>query len=183
MQLSSLDERPQVIKILLIEDDEDDYIITQDLLSEVKGIQFDLEWIKTYEGALEAIKRQAHDVILLDYRLGTHTGLEILQAATAFSCQVPIILLTGQGGHEIDVAASEAGAADYLVKTEVSSQLLERTIRYTLKKYRKANELQQAVEKLKSKPTTTAEELRPLEEAIQSLKGLVPQTSRKKLWF
>lgn len=184
MQLNSLDETRQTVKVLLIEDDEDDYLITRDLLSEIKNFQISLEWIKTYENAIKAIEQQAHDVILVDYRLGAHTGLEILQTAITLSCPLPIILLTGQGGYEIDVAASEMGAADYLVKDEISSKLLERAIRYALKNYQRANELQQALENFKSKQTTTAEELKPLEEVIQSLRGLDPQALKmKKFWF
>jgi len=50
-----------------------------------------------------------HDACLVDYRLGAHDGIELLRSAIERGCQSPIILLTGQGEHEIDLAAMESG--------------------------------------------------------------------------
>ncbi|MEJ7872994.1 MAG: hypothetical protein WKF67_12115, partial [Rubrobacteraceae bacterium] len=57
-----------LLKVLLVEDDEDDYVIIRDLLSEMG--RFELEWVTDYDHALEAIEREEHDVYLLDYLLG-----------------------------------------------------------------------------------------------------------------
>ncbi|HEY9750603.1 MAG TPA: PAS domain S-box protein, partial [Allocoleopsis sp.] len=124
------------IQVLLVEDDEDDYILTRSLLSEIEGGDFSLEWVQTYEAALTVMGQHRHDVYLIDYRLGLHNGLELLQAAIAQGCKAPIILLTGQGDHEIDVAAMRAGAADYLVKGRMDASLLERAIRYAIERKR-----------------------------------------------
>ncbi|HEY9748087.1 MAG TPA: response regulator, partial [Allocoleopsis sp.] len=86
----------QPVRVLLVDDDEDDYILTRDLLSESQGIRFELEWVSTWDLALELMAQKEHAVYLLDYRLGTHNGLELLQQAVANGCRVPIILLTGQ---------------------------------------------------------------------------------------
>ncbi len=115
-----------------MDDDEDDYIITRDLLSEIKGKRFELEWVVTYEAALEAIGGHQHDVYLIDYRLGEHDGLELLRRALRNGCQAPLILLTGQGDHEIDLEAMKAGAADYLIKGQLEASILERSIRYAI---------------------------------------------------
>ena len=66
-----------LLRLLLVEDDEDDYVIIRDLLSEME--RFELEWVTDYNGALEAIEREEHDVCLLDYRLGERSGLELLR--------------------------------------------------------------------------------------------------------
>nr|WP_290220982.1 EAL domain-containing protein [Trichocoleus desertorum] len=124
------------IKVLLVEDDEDDYILTQSLLSEIEGGTFSLEWVNCYEAALSIMGQHQHDVYLIDYRLGLYNGLELLQAAIAQGCRAPIILLTGQGDHEVDVAAMRAGAADYLVKGRMDATLLERAIRYAIERKR-----------------------------------------------
>ncbi|HEY9859025.1 MAG TPA: EAL domain-containing protein [Candidatus Obscuribacterales bacterium] len=124
------------IKVLLVEDDEDDYILTRSLLSEIEGGTFSLEWVNTYEVALSVMGQHQHDVYLIDYRLGLYNGLELLQAAIAQGCRAPIILLTGQGDHEVDVAAMRAGAADYLVKGRMDATLLERAIRYAIERKR-----------------------------------------------
>src|SRR5689334_18115447 len=80
--------------------------------------------------------RNQHDVCLLDYRLGARTGVELLRAALEQGCKSPIILLTGQGEHEIDMEAMKAGAADYLVKGRLDAGTLERSIRYAAERRR-----------------------------------------------
>jgi PAS domain S-box-containing protein len=122
------------IRVLLVDDDEDDYILTRDWFSEIEGVKFELEWMATYDMAVEAIARNQHDVYLFDYRLGERNGLELLREAVANGCQPPIILLTGQGDHEVDVEAMKAGAADYLDKSQIGAPLLERSIRYAIER-------------------------------------------------
>ena len=126
-----------LIKVLLVEDDEDDYIITRDLLSEMPQ-RFALDWVKTFDEGLAAMLRNQHEVCLVDYRLGAHNGVDLLRNAVERGCQAPLILLTGAGEHEIDVQAMQAGAADYLVKTELQANALERSIRYALQRKRAA---------------------------------------------
>ncbi len=126
------------IKVLFIEDDEDDFILTRDMLKGIHMWRFELDWIRTYEAGLQAACENRHDVCLLDYRLGVHTGLELLDAAVAGGCQLPIILLTGMGQPEVDMAAMRAGAADYLVKGRLEANELERTIRYAIERKRAA---------------------------------------------
>jgi PAS domain S-box-containing protein len=123
---------------LLVEDDEDDYILTRGLFGEMKGSRFQVEWFKSYQLGLEAMLRNQHDVCLLDYRLGAKNGIELLSDAVQRGCQAPIILLTGLGEHEVDVQAMKAGAADYLVKAHLQADALERAIRYALERKRAA---------------------------------------------
>lgn len=123
-----------LVRVLLVDDDEDDYILTRDLLSESQGIRFELEWIAACDPALEAIAHNKYDVYLLDYRLGEHNGLQLLRDAVAQGCTAPIILLTGQGDREIDIEAMKAGAADYLDKSQIRAPLLERSIRYAVER-------------------------------------------------
>jgi PAS domain S-box-containing protein len=124
------------IRVLLVDDDEDDYLITRDLVSDVGERRHQLEWINNYHDGLAAIKRGEHDICLLDYRLGERTGLELLRELQSFKCLPPVILLTGQGDQEIDVEAMKAGAADYLVKSRLTADTLERSIRYAIERKR-----------------------------------------------
>jgi FixJ family two-component response regulator len=118
--------------ILLIDDDEDDYFITKDLLDEIEGQSFQLDWLFTYEAGLAAVKRQEHQAYLVDYRLGARNGLDLLREAIGAGITSPIILLTGQGDQEVDLEAMAAGAADYLVKDQLDALLLERSLRYAI---------------------------------------------------
>jgi PAS domain S-box-containing protein len=120
------------VKVLLVDDDEDDYIITRDLILRIAG-RYHLDWVNNYNGALDAIQRREHDIYLLDYRLGERTGLELLCESQQFNARAPMILLTGQGDQEVDMQAMKAGAADYLVKGQLNADILDRAIRYAIK--------------------------------------------------
>src|SRR5205823_2343785 len=78
-------------RILLIEDDEDDYILTRLLISEIPGRKFELKWARTFDEGLEQLCRGEHDVALVDYRLGARNGVEVLKAADERGCRTPII--------------------------------------------------------------------------------------------
>ncbi|PMB21954.1 hybrid sensor histidine kinase/response regulator [Fischerella thermalis CCMEE 5205] len=130
--------KSNLIRVLLIDDDEDDYILTRDWFKEFQVASCTLEWVNNYQAGRNAIASGQYDVYLVDYRLGDGNGLELLREAIAHGCTAPIIFLTGQGDREIDIEAMKAGAADYLEKSQLAAPLLERSIRYALE--RKQNE-------------------------------------------
>ena len=121
-----------IIKVLLVEDDDDDVLITRKLLSRIEGTVYPLDSVTTYEAGMEAILKAEHDICLLDYRLGERNGLEFLRQAVEKNCKVPIILLTGAGNRQVDLEAARAGASDYMVKGQITTPVLERSIRYAI---------------------------------------------------
>jgi diguanylate cyclase (GGDEF)-like protein/PAS domain S-box-containing protein len=137
----------RAVRLLLVEDDEDDYVLTRALLADAQRTTFELEWISTFGEALTALASSTHDVCLIDYRLGEHDGLELLRHARAAGVIAPLILLTGQGGGDIDLAAMRAGAADYLIKGTIDAPLLERSIRYALEQSRTLRALRESEER------------------------------------
>jgi signal transduction histidine kinase len=138
----------QGVKVLLVEDDEDDAVLIREWLMEIERVAFEVHWAPTYQAAVEALEGEAHEVYLVDYRLGEHTGLEVVQQVRARDGQAVIIMLTGLGNRTVDEAALQAGAADYLVKTQVTADVLERSIRYALRQKRVETALQKAREEL-----------------------------------
>ena len=124
------------IKILLVDDDEDAYVLTGDLLEESGSTNYQIDWLPTYEQAVEVICRNEHDVYLLDYRLGSHNGIELLNKVHNWCPDKVAILLTGCGDHEVDLAAMKAGAADYWIKDQISGTFFERSIRYAIERKR-----------------------------------------------
>lgn len=168
------EEAATPVKILLVEDDEDDYVIIKDILAEIPTNSFDLTWVSTYDEALGLLEFQQHDICLLDFRLGVHNGIEILEEASARQIKTPIIFLTGQGEYAVDVQAMKAGAADYLIKEKLNPSLLERSVRYALERARNARALQEARNQLEEKVrqrtaelTTVNNELKKASEKIQ----------------
>src|SRR3984893_3290558 len=127
-----MEMKSETIKVLLIEDDEDDYILTRELLSEVKGGNYALDWASSYEEGLKVAGQLEHHVCLVDYRLGERNGVELIREAREARLTTPMILLTGKGNHDVDMKAIEAGATDYLVKDETHASRLDRTIRYAV---------------------------------------------------
>lgn len=164
-----MSEKP--LRILLADDDEDDYIVTRDLLSDITWRKYELEWVPSYERALERIRQAAHDVYLVDYRLGPHTGLDLLREMCAGGgCHAPIILLTGQGDKHIDLEAMNAGASDYLVKGTLDAAQLERAIRYAVERHRAAEKLLER-ERLAAIGETMAEVTHSMKNLFAALNG------------
>ena len=124
------------LQVLVIDDDEDDYILTRDLLYEIDHFEVDIRWETTFEGGLAVLELGGYDVCLLDHRLGPRDGMALLRTVNPETLQTPIIFLTGQDSRDLDVKAMQAGAADYLVKGRVDPPLLERSIRYAIQRQR-----------------------------------------------
>ncbi|MDB6037393.1 MAG: multi-sensor signal transduction histidine kinase [Verrucomicrobiales bacterium] len=140
---------PERLRVLLVDDDEDAYILTRHHLSKIQGQGLQLDWASTYESGIEAIRKNEHDVYLLDYRLGARTGLELLQEALALGCKEPIIMLTAENP-EVDAQAMKLGAADFLNKDRLDSVLLERSVRYSVKHYKTLRALRESEAQLAS---------------------------------
>ncbi len=117
--------------LLLIEDDEDDYLITVDLLREAAET-YHVQWERDAATGVAALQARGHDACLLDFRLGATTGLEVLTAVREAGVDTPIVLLTGQSDRDTDLQAMAAGASDYLVKGSFDALALERCIRYAI---------------------------------------------------
>ncbi|MGC1508919.1 histidine kinase dimerization/phospho-acceptor domain-containing protein, partial [Ketobacter sp.] len=120
------------IKLLLVEDDEDDYIITRDLLDDIFSRRYRLDWASDLETARKQLSANQHDVCLMDYALGPEDGVSLLKEATALGFSSPIIMLTGQDDERLDEEALSAGAVDYLVKSNLTQSRLARAIRYAI---------------------------------------------------
>lgn len=126
--------------ILLIDDDEDDFLIVKSLLAKVPGRSFRLDWESDSTVAKERIRSDNHDAYLVDYRLGADTGLNLLADLDIPDRRQPFIILTGAGDRDVEQRAMRMGVADYLVKGSFDAELLSRVLRYSLQ--RKAMEMQ-----------------------------------------
>lgn len=119
--------------ILLIDDDEDDFINIRDLFTDIPSGTYTITWKPSYKDGLAALRAHHFDACLLDYRLGEKTGLDLLNEAKSLGVHCPMIFLTGHGDFELDLNAMRVGAADYLIKGQLTSLILERSVRYSIK--------------------------------------------------
>jgi signal transduction histidine kinase len=148
------------VRVLLIDDDRDDYLLTQSLFAEIPGERYQLDWASDYEQGLAVMCEGKHEVYLLDFRLGDKTGIDLFREAHQRNCLGPVIFLTGQSYWEIDVAAMKEGAADFLEKDGLDATLLDRSVRYALQQRRYEIELERQVREQTAELSRVNEALR-----------------------
>ena len=169
-------QRP--VRVLLIEDDEDDYLLTADFLREIGADHYVLDWVASYDAAVEAMARQEHDVYLVDYRLGQHDGLELLRHSPPGG--KPVIMLTGLDDPDVDMRAMAAGAADYLVKGHIDARTLERASRYALQRHRDQEALRQLHAQLERRVQERTAELEESNQRLRKSEEALKEASRRK---
>lgn len=126
----------QRTRVLLVDDESDEFMLCRDLLLRAGDPGFSLQWARSFETGLEMLGQDQPNVCLVDYQLGIRTGIDFIREAvvSATTDQIPLILMTGRGGRDIDADAVEAGAADYLDKLDLTPEMLERSIRHAIER-------------------------------------------------
>ena len=116
---------------MLVDEDPGEVPALEELLGSTEA-DIDLEWAGSFDDALAAMTSDRADVYLVDYELGRSSALQLLAEARKHGCGAPVFVVTGHEDHDVDLAASAAGAAGYLVKGEFDGEALERSIRYAV---------------------------------------------------
>ena len=136
-----MNEKP--IRVLLIEDDPGDARLIKEMVAGFKGASFEMEWADRLSKGLEYLAHDGIDVVLLDLSLPDSLGLPTVVKAHAQAPGVPMVVLTEQDDETIAAEALQIGAQDYLVKGQVHSSLLVRSLRYAIERHRLMAELEQ----------------------------------------
>jgi signal transduction histidine kinase len=129
-----MDKTPR--KILLIEDNPGDDRLIREYLSQSRYGIFKVDSTSRLATGLEALDKSAYDLILLDPGLPDSQGVETLNRIKEKANHLPIVILTGQNDEALGIRAVAEGAQDYLVKDEVNSSLLTRTLSYAIERKR-----------------------------------------------
>lgn len=124
----------RAINVLLIEDDEADFILVESLLKELSSHDnYHLTWAADIDLARSEFAKGFYDIYLLDNSVGSFNGISLLsELVDEGFIDTPVIVLNGSGDHQMDIAAMEAGATDYLDKAKLSADVLGRSIRYCI---------------------------------------------------
>lgn len=122
------------IRLLIVDDDEDDFFLTSDYLKDIRNKTFVITWAGSFTQGIDQLTHAKFDLCFFDFLLGAKTGIDLLKAAIQSGVSCPIVLLTGKGDQRVDVEAMRLGAMDYLVKSELDSEKLDRCIRYALER-------------------------------------------------
>lgn len=131
------------LRVLVVEDDADDYMIIERLFAGIKDRNFKVERAEDYESGAAALARHAHDVYIFDYRLGSSDGIELIHEARLLKCDAPIIMVTGDYDPAVGQAALVAGATDFVPKGELTSDVISRLVRYALVRVAAQSEIRQ----------------------------------------
>jgi signal transduction histidine kinase/DNA-binding response OmpR family regulator len=156
-----------ILDILLIDDDEEDFIITRHLIEDTPHHKYKIDWVESYENALEIFDKNKYAVYLLDYKLGNHVGLDIIKEARRKNITAPFILLTGLGNSELDEEAMKAGASDYLIKGNITATELDRSIRYSLEHANNLTQIKELNLDLEKRVTLRTKELEGVVRALE----------------
>ena len=136
-------QEPTTLNLLFIDDDQEEFVLTRELLRSVEGFHYIIAWEPSLEAGLSALKNGAFDACLVDFRLGKHTGIDLIRAAVDQRIGTPILLATGYREPGLDTLALQAGGADFLIKGTLDSEGLHRSIRHAITRHQV---LQQAIQ-------------------------------------
>jgi PAS domain S-box-containing protein len=162
------------IDLLLIEDNPGDAGLIREMLAEARGMIFELEWTETLSEGIERLALGGIDVVLLDLALTDSTGLETLRRLRAASPYAPVVVvLSGLSDEEISFQAVQQGAQDYLIKGQVDSSLLIRSIRYALERGQEQEALRRAHVELENRVRERTAELVEANDALRNSQHLL----------
>jgi len=118
------------IKVMVVDDDTEDLQMISALLEAGTTVPLEIDSANSYEDALGKLHGSQFDVAVVDHRLGSHTGFDLIKASRGQGFVGSFVLVTGFGSSSIDDQALEAGAAGYIPKQELAPQPLARMVRY-----------------------------------------------------
>ena len=141
-------EHSEIIKVLLIEDNIGDAELIEEMLNDVEFKNFNLTNVETLEEGLNYLKSGNFDILLLDLGLPDSNGIQTLLKVHDQNNEIPIIILTGLNDEEVGLDALREGAQDYLVKGNVNSDLLSKSISYSIERNNAEKRLKETIEEL-----------------------------------
>ena len=132
------------IRILLVEDNKDFAKLVQVYLQRFEKDRFEIVWKENYSDTMRELDvNQNFNIILMDYFLPGKNGLEITKELKAKKFNIPVVFLTVNKDFELAVDVMKLGVDDYLVKEEISSPVLPKTVISVIEKHRLKDQLMQ----------------------------------------
>jgi len=125
-----------IIKVLLVEDNEGDARLVKELLSHDCPGKFVIETVNRLQEAIEIIKQEKFDVVLTDLSLPDSDGMETISRIQESNSNLPIIVLSGQESESLAMKIVQSGAQDYLVKGQGDGYLISKALRYAIERKR-----------------------------------------------
>jgi len=125
-----------LISVLLVEDNPDDATLISEFLAEESGYEFNIKMVTTLADAVQVMKENVFDVVLLDLTLPDSSGLDTVRQIVGRFPDAVVIVLTGLSDDKAAIQSVHYGAQDYLEKKDISSMWLGRAIRHAMERKR-----------------------------------------------
>ena len=125
--------KDQSTHVLLIEDNPGDADLVRLRLVDGKT-KVEVNCVNRLSDALASLKEKSPGVILLDLNLPDSQGAETFRKVLEKAPDVPVVILSGQDDEELAIKALHQGVQDYLVKGAISSNGLDRAMRYAVER-------------------------------------------------
>lgn len=151
------------LRILVVDDDEVDRMTIQRHLGKT-DLHVDVSEAESAGDALRYLGDEEFNCVFLDYYLPDKDGIDLIKQLRLEGFSIPIIALTGQGDEQVAVALMKAGASDYLSKSRLSPDSLNRSIRNAMKVYRAEQRTQATQEQLRQTNALLKQQNQELEE-------------------
>lgn len=114
----------QSVRLLHVDDAEEEFILVREMLSSVQDIRFEFQWAADVQKAAQALNREKFDVCLVDYYAGIDNGLDFIRLLIAEGVTVPFILLSGQADKIVIREALKVGVRQFVDKDDLSTSIL-----------------------------------------------------------
>ena len=144
------DQRPKIIKVLLIEDNLGDARLVKEMLADAGASKFSLTHVGLLSEGLSLLRNETRHVILLDLSLPDGHGLDTIRQVCAVAPHLPVVILTGLDDETTAIRAVQEGAEDYLVKGQMDGNLLARAVRYAIERKRAEEALRESEERYRT---------------------------------
>lgn len=138
------------IKVLIIEDNDEHAELICRMLSKAENIYFDTERAGLMSSGVDLLGKQNFDVILSDLGLPDSKGIETFETFHGLCPDIPVIVLTGLDNENTALGAVQGGAQDYLVKGQIDTRQLTRSILYAIERQKLITELEKSRKEIKT---------------------------------
>jgi two-component system, cell cycle sensor histidine kinase and response regulator CckA len=122
------------VRVLHVDDLEEEYILARELLSTVQGVHFEFQWVPDIRTANQVIHNSKFDVCLVDYYMGMDRGLDFIRGAVANGITIPFILMSGQKDPTVEREALKMGVRQCLDKNDITAPILLKAIQDALRR-------------------------------------------------